>query len=91
VSGSRWKTGRCPSSRRSRRAAEPLGASECLRPLDGKADGAVPASHGMSSASKFLSTRSHRVMEGVGHNLPEEAPKEFAAAVLQLASARRGG
>lgn len=59
--------------------------------LDGKADGAVRATDGSSSASKFLSTRSHRVIEGVGHNLPEEAPKEFAEAVLQLAVVRRGG
>jgi pimeloyl-ACP methyl ester carboxylesterase len=59
--------------------------------LDGKADGAVPAADGRLSASKFLSTRSHRVIERVGHNLPEEAPMEFADAVLQLAMARCGG
>jgi len=58
--------------------------------LDGKADGAVPATDGRSSAAKFLSMRSHRVIEGAGHNLPEEAPMEFADAVLQLALARHG-
>jgi pimeloyl-ACP methyl ester carboxylesterase len=58
--------------------------------LDGKADGAVPATDGRSAASKFLSRRSHRVIEGAGHNLPEEAPLEFADAVLKLASARPG-
>ena len=57
--------------------------------LDGKADGVVPATDGKSSASKFSGPRSHRVIEGAGHNLPEEAPGEFADAVWDLASARR--
>jgi hypothetical protein len=59
--------------------------------LDGKADGAVPATDGKSSAPEFLSMRSHRVIDGVGHNLSEEAPMEFADAVLQLAVVGHGG
>jgi pimeloyl-ACP methyl ester carboxylesterase len=31
------------------------------------------------------------VIENAGHNLPEEAPKEFADAVWELVSARRAG
>jgi pimeloyl-ACP methyl ester carboxylesterase len=54
--------------------------------LDGKADGVVPATDGTSSAAKFTGSRSHRVVDDVGHNLPEEAPKEFADAVWELAS-----
>ena len=57
--------------------------------MDGKADGVVPATDGKSSASKFSGSRSHRVVEGAGHNLPEEAPREFADAVWELASAKR--
>ncbi len=57
--------------------------------LDGKADGVVPATDGRSSASKFSGPRSHRVIEGAGHNLPEEAPKEFADATRELASGKR--
>jgi pimeloyl-ACP methyl ester carboxylesterase len=57
--------------------------------LDGKADGVVPATDGQSSASKFTGRRSHRVIEGAGHNLPEEAPREFADAVWELASVKR--
>ena len=57
--------------------------------LDGKADGVVPATDGRSSASKFSGARSHRVIEGAGHNLPEEAPKEFADATWELASGKR--
>jgi pimeloyl-ACP methyl ester carboxylesterase len=57
--------------------------------LDSKADGVVPATDGRSSASKFSGSRAHRVVEDAGHNLPEEAPREFAAAVWELASATR--
>jgi pimeloyl-ACP methyl ester carboxylesterase len=53
--------------------------------LDGDADGVVPATDGRSSAVKFTGGRQHRVIRNVGHNLPEEAPKEFADAVWQLA------
>jgi pimeloyl-ACP methyl ester carboxylesterase len=56
--------------------------------LDGDADGVVPAMDGRSSAAKFAGRRQHRVIPNVGHNLPEEAPKEFADAVWELASAR---
>jgi pimeloyl-ACP methyl ester carboxylesterase len=54
--------------------------------LDGKADGIVAASDGKSSAPKFTGWRSHRVIDNAGHNLPEEAPKEFADAVWEVAS-----
>jgi pimeloyl-ACP methyl ester carboxylesterase len=57
--------------------------------LDGKADGVVPATDGSASASKFSGSRAHRVVEDAGHNLPEEAPREFADAVWELASATR--
>ena len=57
--------------------------------IDGKADGVVPANDGTSSAAKFSGPRSHRVIEGAGHNLPEEAPREFADAVWELGSSKR--
>ncbi|WP_310391313.1 alpha/beta hydrolase [Hymenobacter sp.] len=57
--------------------------------LDGKVDGVVPATDGRASAAKFTGTRVHRVIEGAGHNLPEEAPQAFADAVWELASAKR--
>ena len=56
--------------------------------LDGEADGVVPANDGRSSASKFSGSRSHRVLKNVGHNLPEESPREFADAVWELLSRR---
>ncbi len=52
--------------------------------LDGDRDGVLPASDGRASASKFTGHRTHRVVRGAGHNLPQEAPKAFADAVMQL-------
>lgn len=53
--------------------------------LDGSGDGVVAATDGTSAASRFVGERSHRIIKGVGHNLPQEAPGDFAAAVAALA------
>jgi pimeloyl-ACP methyl ester carboxylesterase len=55
--------------------------------LDGDADGVLPASDGRASAAKFTSRRIHRVVTGAGHNVPQEAPEAFAAAVMELVKA----
>jgi pimeloyl-ACP methyl ester carboxylesterase len=52
--------------------------------LDGDADGVVPATDGSASASKFPARRAHRVIPRAGHNLPQEEPEAFAAAVMEL-------
>ena len=52
--------------------------------LDGDADGVLPASDGRASAAKFTGRRVHRVVPGAGHNVPQEAPEAFAAAVMEL-------
>ena len=57
--------------------------------LDGDADGVVPATDGKSTAAKFAGERQHRVIPNVGHNLPQEDPTAFAAAVWELASKTR--
>jgi pimeloyl-ACP methyl ester carboxylesterase len=57
--------------------------------LDGGADGVVPATDGTSTTVKFAGQRQHRVIPNVGHNLPQEAPTAFAAAVWELASKKR--
>jgi pimeloyl-ACP methyl ester carboxylesterase len=54
--------------------------------LDGMADGNFPATDGSSSAWHFTGHRDHRQVPGAGHNLPQEAPAAFAAAVLELAA-----
>jgi pimeloyl-ACP methyl ester carboxylesterase len=52
--------------------------------LDGDADGVAPASDGTSYAARFSGRRSHRIINGVGHNLPQEAPRAFADAVMEV-------
>jgi len=55
--------------------------------LDGDADGVVPATDGTASALRFTSRRTHHVIPHAGHNLPQEEPEAFAAAVLELIKA----
>jgi pimeloyl-ACP methyl ester carboxylesterase len=52
--------------------------------LDGEADGVVPATDGSAQAARFTSRRVHRIVPRAGHNLPQEAPEAFAAAVMEL-------
>jgi pimeloyl-ACP methyl ester carboxylesterase len=52
--------------------------------LDGDADGVIPATDGRASAAKFTGPRTHRVIPRAGHNLPQEEPEAFAAAVTEL-------
>jgi pimeloyl-ACP methyl ester carboxylesterase len=52
--------------------------------LDGDKDGVVAAGDGSASAAKFTARRIHRVVKGAGHNVPQEAPEAFAAAVMEL-------
>jgi pimeloyl-ACP methyl ester carboxylesterase len=52
--------------------------------MDGDADGVIPATDGKASATKFAARRAHRVISNAGHNLPQEEPEAFAAAVMEL-------
>jgi pimeloyl-ACP methyl ester carboxylesterase len=52
--------------------------------LDGEGDGVIPATDGTASAAKFTGRRSHRIIPRAGHNLPQEEPEAFAAAVMEL-------
>jgi pimeloyl-ACP methyl ester carboxylesterase len=56
--------------------------------LDGMADGIYPASDGSATAARFQGPRTHRQVPGAGHNLPQEAPRAFADAVLDLVKTR---
>jgi pimeloyl-ACP methyl ester carboxylesterase len=53
--------------------------------LDGDSDGVAPATDGTAYARKFTGKRTHRIIKGVGHNLPQEAPQAFAEAVVEVA------
>jgi pimeloyl-ACP methyl ester carboxylesterase len=58
--------------------------------LDGDADGVVPATDGIAQAPKFTGRRSHHVIPRAGHNLPQEDPEAFVAAVMEVIEAQRG-
>ena len=45
-------------------------------------DGA--AASGTSYAKKFSGKYAHRILEGIGHNVPQEAPQAFAKAVIDV-------
>ncbi len=53
--------------------------------LDSGADGAIAPTDGKATAAHFTNRRTHRVIAGAGHNLPQEAPQAFADAVAELA------
>lgn len=52
--------------------------------LDGDSDGVAPVSDGTSYARRFSGRRTHRIVKGAGHNLPQEAPQAFADAVIDV-------
>jgi pimeloyl-ACP methyl ester carboxylesterase len=55
--------------------------------LDGDGDGVAPATDGAAQATRFSRRRIHRVIPRAGHNLPQEEPEAFAAAVMELIKA----
>lgn len=52
--------------------------------LDGADDGVTFVTDGTSTAAKYTDRRVHRVIPRAGHNLPQEAPEAFAAAVMEV-------
>ena len=52
--------------------------------FDGADDGVRPPAPASAHGHRFTGERSHRLVPGVGHNMPQEVPAVFAAAVLEL-------
>jgi pimeloyl-ACP methyl ester carboxylesterase len=52
--------------------------------IDGAGDGVMALGGSAHHQRHFSGPYQHRVLPLVGHNLPQEAPREFAAAVLEL-------
>jgi pimeloyl-ACP methyl ester carboxylesterase len=44
-----------------------------------------PAKDGTSYRQQFSGRYAHRVLDGIGHNVPQEAPRQFADAVIEVA------
>lgn len=57
--------------------------------IDGSEDGVMPRQGTSAQAKYFASYYQHRVIEGAGHNVPQEKPAEFAQAVSTLLSVVR--
>jgi pimeloyl-ACP methyl ester carboxylesterase len=57
--------------------------------FDGTDDGVRPPAQASAAAHRFTGPRSHRIVAGAGHNLPQEKPEVFAQAVLELVQAAR--
>jgi pimeloyl-ACP methyl ester carboxylesterase len=55
--------------------------------LDGDGDGVAPATDGTAQEARFTARRAHRVIPRAGHNMPQEEPEAFAAAVMELIKA----
>jgi pimeloyl-ACP methyl ester carboxylesterase len=51
--------------------------------LEGDANGA-PHPESSSYTRKFSGRYAHRILKGIGHNLPQEAPQAFAEAVIEV-------
>jgi pimeloyl-ACP methyl ester carboxylesterase len=56
--------------------------------FDGADDGVRPPAAAAQYGHRFSGPRSHTVVPGVGHNLPQEVPQLFADAVMALVSRR---
>ena len=52
--------------------------------FDGGDDGVRSPSSPAAHAQRFSGKREHRVVPGVGHNMPQEVPSVFANAILEL-------
>jgi pimeloyl-ACP methyl ester carboxylesterase len=52
--------------------------------FDGGDDGVRPPAEASAHAHCFSGPRSHRLVPGVGHNMPQEVPRIFADAVREL-------
>ncbi len=56
--------------------------------FDGIDDGVRPPADASQHAARFTGPRRHRWVPGVGHNMPQEKPQDFAAAVMELVHGR---
>jgi pimeloyl-ACP methyl ester carboxylesterase len=90
----RWRLGLAEGERRydeieTRLAAAPVIAVPSIT-MEGDANGA-PHPPPEAYRSKFSGRYEHRALSGgIGHNLPQEAPRAFAQAVIDVAGMRQG-
>jgi pimeloyl-ACP methyl ester carboxylesterase len=89
ISNYRWRLGLAPSESKYESLERQLAAFPNVRvptiTMEGDANGA-PHPDPKNYAKKFLGKYEHRHLTGgIGHNLPQEAPQDFAQAILDVA------
>jgi len=57
--------------------------------FDGADDGVRPPATAAQHGHRFVGPRTHTVVPGVGHNMPQEVPQVFAEAVMALVTGSR--
>ncbi|GAB3987262.1 alpha/beta hydrolase [Actinoallomurus acanthiterrae] len=83
----RWRLGLAEGDPRydhleKRLAAGPVIAVPTVT-LDGELDPFTPPGDGASYRGKFSGKYAHRTLKAIGHNVPQEAPRAFADAVVE--------
>ncbi|GAA4638167.1 alpha/beta hydrolase [Actinoallomurus vinaceus] len=83
----RWRLGLAEGDPRYDRLEKRLAAGPVIAvptvTLDGELDPFTPPGDGTSYRGKFSGKYAHRTLKGVGHNVPQEAPRAFADAVVE--------
>ncbi|MER5823613.1 alpha/beta hydrolase [Streptomyces mirabilis] len=67
-----------------KRLAQSPAVSQPTITLDGELDPFTPPGNGASYRDHFTGAYDHRALKGIGHNVPQEAPEAFAAAVVDV-------
>ena len=85
-------TAMCRAIRRSRRSSAKLAAQPPIAVptivLQGEAPGTMPPEASIAHAKLFTGPYQRRTLPRVGHNVPQEAPRETAQAVMELVAER---
>ncbi|MFC5268917.1 alpha/beta fold hydrolase [Kribbella qitaiheensis] len=87
----RWRLGLAPREPRYARIEKQLQQAPVIGvptiTIDGADDPFTPAGDGSAYRSKFTGRYEHQTLP-VGHNVPQEAPKAFADAVMRVGQLR---
>ncbi|MEV4078435.1 alpha/beta fold hydrolase [Nonomuraea fuscirosea] len=83
----RWRLGLADGERRYDRFEKRLAARPVIKvptvTLDAERDPFIAPGDGASYRDWFAGPYAHRTLQGIGHNLPQEAPTAFAQAVVE--------
>ncbi|MFH8410930.1 alpha/beta fold hydrolase [Streptomyces sp. NPDC018019] len=84
----RWRLGLADGERRYDRYEEQLAARPVITvptiTLDAERDPFTAPGNGSTYRDRFTGAYEHRILAGIGHNLPREAPAAFARAVVDV-------